>query len=43
VEDVKEAATLVAQLRRAGQGHGTLHIDFRLQEEYGGSGDGVVG
>jgi hypothetical protein len=43
VEDVKDAATMVAQLRRAGPGHGTLHIDFRLQEQYGGGGNGVVG
>ena len=42
VADVKEAAVFVSQLRRAGQGHGTVHIDLQLQREYFGQ-DCVVG
>jgi hypothetical protein len=33
-KDVKKAADLVSQLRRAGPGHGTWHIDLQLQKRY---------
>jgi len=40
-KDIKTAADLVSQVRRAGPGHGTLHIDVLLQHKYGaGGGDG---
>ncbi|KAG2500677.1 hypothetical protein HYH03_001443 [Edaphochlamys debaryana] len=34
-KDVKEAAVLVSQVRRAGLGHGVFHVDYLLSEEYG--------
>ncbi|KAG2438987.1 hypothetical protein HYH02_010778 [Chlamydomonas schloesseri] len=37
-KDVKEAAVLVSQVRRAGRGHGVFHVDTLLTHEYGDKG-----
>ncbi|PNH12886.1 Ferritin-1, chloroplastic [Tetrabaena socialis] len=37
-KDVKEAAVLVAQVRRAGRGHGVFHVDTLLASRYGAAG-----
>ncbi|KAG2443733.1 hypothetical protein HXX76_002079 [Chlamydomonas incerta] len=39
-KDVKEAAVLVSQVRRAGRGHGVFHVDSLLTREYGEKGAG---
>ena len=41
---MKKAADYVSQLRRAGPGHGTFHMDVLFQRRYGdGSGPGFGG
>ncbi len=43
-KDVKKAADYVSQLRRAGPGHSTFHMDVLFQNKYGdGSGPGFDG
>ncbi len=34
-KDIKQAANYVSQLRRAGKGHGTFHMDLHFQDKYG--------
>lgn len=41
-QDVKHAATLVSQVRRAGHGHGVFHIDALLLCRYGGGEGGAA-
>lgn len=40
-KDVKEAAVLVSQVRRAGRGHGVFHVDTLLARKYDTEGDGA--
>jgi hypothetical protein len=40
-KDIKYAANLVSQAKRAGPGHGTFHLDLILQRKYGYGQDGT--
>ncbi|KIZ02608.1 ferritin heavy chain [Monoraphidium neglectum] len=41
--EVKQAADLFSRVRRAGPGHGVVHIDIELQRRYGSGLDGGGG
>ncbi|GLC35530.1 hypothetical protein PLESTB_000197600 [Pleodorina starrii] len=42
-KDVKEASVLVSRVHRAGRGHGVVHLDHLLAEEYGNTDGAIAG